>query len=527
MAGKPKRMSQVKQLLRLYQQGEGKKKIARTLNISKNTVKSYLDKLGHLKESIEELIKLDDIALEAKFHAGNPAYKDNRYEHLKANLDYYVNELPRDGVTRQLLWEEYIDKNPQGYSRSQFCYHLQQYLHAAKPSMVLTHKPGEKLYIDFAGKKLSYTNAATGEIISCQVFVACLPYSGYSFAMAVKSQNIEDFIHALRCCLEDIGGVPLMLVPDNLKSAIVKANNYEPTVNQSLEDFANHYDTIVVPTRPAKPKDKALVENQVRLVYQRVYAKLRDRVFFSLTELNQSIKECMRRHNQTRMQKKPYCRQERFLADEKHLLKPLPTAPYDIKYYRQLKVAQNNHIYLGCDKHYYSVPFAYIGQKVKVVYTRSLVLIYAKNKQVAAHARNFTPGGYTTDKAHLCSTHQHYLNRSPDYYIQKAKSRDHSLYELFKRIFDQDRHPEQLYRSCDGLLSLQRKTPADEFRKACQIAIENQVYSYIFISRVIKNKMTGDQKDTPTNKALPKHKNIRGKAYYLQTSLKFNTNVKN
>ncbi len=527
MAGKPKRMSQVKQLLRLYKQGEGKKKIAHTLNISKNTVKSYLSKLEHLKLSVDQLLQLDDIELEAKFHAGNPAYKDDRYEHLKENLDYFINELKRTGVTRQLLWAEYIAAYPQGYSRSQFCHHLLQHRIASKPSMVLIHKPAEKLYMDFAGKKLSYTDPATGEIIPCQVFVACLPYSGYSFAVAVRSQRIEDFIHALKCCLEYIGGVPEILVPDNLKSAIIKANNYEPDVNRALEDLANHYDTIVVPARAAKPKDKAQAEDLVKLVYQRVYAKLRNHIFFSLPALNDAIIEYTKLHNQTRMQKKPYCRQERFLADEKHLLKPLPSAPYEIKYYRQLKVAQNNHIYLGCDKHYYSVPFAYTGQKVKVVYTRSLVLIYAKHKQIAAHVRNYTPGSYTTQKDHLCSTHQHYLQRSPDYYIQKAKSQDQNLYELFKRLFDQDRHPEQLYRSCDGLLSLQRKTPSDEFKRACQIAIENQVYSYKFICRLIENKMTGDYQDKPINKALPKHENIRGKDYYKQTFLKFNSYDKN
>ena len=162
-------MSQVKQLLRLHQQGAGKKKIARTLNISKNTVKSYLDKLEHLKLSTEELLQLDDVAFEAKFHAGNPAYKDDRYEHLKENLDYFTRELKRTGVTAHLLWEEYIAGYPQGYSRSQFCHHLHQHRLAAKPSMVLTHKPGEKLYMDFAGKKLSYTYPATGEIFSCQV----------------------------------------------------------------------------------------------------------------------------------------------------------------------------------------------------------------------------------------------------------------------------------------------------------------------------------------------------------------------
>jgi transposase len=340
MAGKPKPMSQIKQLIQLYQRGMGKKSIARDLGLSKNTVKAYISKLESLKVEFNVLLSLDDPVLETRFHAGNPAYKDTRYEQLKPLLGDFVKELTKTGVTRHLLWEEYTELVPDCYSYSQFCYHLSQYIVASHPSMALTHKPAEKLYIDFAGKKLSYTDPESGEIINCEVFVACLPYSDYGFAMAVESQRIEDFIHALGCCLHALGGAPQVLVPDNLKSAIVKASNYEPDVNRALEDFANHYQCTVLPTRAGKPKDKALVENQVKLIYNRVYARLRKRQFFNLSSLNVAIAEMMRLHNQTRMQQKPYSREECFVADEKHLLQPLPAQVYEIKYYRELKVAK-------------------------------------------------------------------------------------------------------------------------------------------------------------------------------------------
>lgn len=524
MAGKPKQMSQIKQLLRLYQQGENKKSIARILGISKNTVKTYLEKLAHSRYSIGELLAVEDEVLEAKFHAGNPAYKDPRYDHLKKHLDYYASELNRTGVTRQLLWEEYMEGYPQGYSRSQFFYHLSQHLMAAQPSMVLNHTPGDKLYMDFAGKTLSYIDPQTGEQIACQVFVACLPYSDYAFAMAVPSQSIADFIYAVTCCLQAIGGVPQALVPDNLKSAVVKASRYEPHVNRALDDLANHYGTTVVPARAGKPKDKALVENQVKLVYQRVFAKIRHQQFFSLALLNQEIQRRIQSHNQTRMQEKPYCREEQFLAEEKHHLTPLPAAPYEIKYYHRLKVAQNNHICLKTNSHqnhYYSVPYTYIGQKVHVVYTRSMVYIYAQNKRIAVHPRSHTPGAYTTDKAHLCSTHQHYLNRSPDYYINKARKRNDTLAQLFRLIFDQNRHPEQLYHSCDGLLSLHRQTDPGVFTRACQMAMEHEVYSYRFIKNVIDNNMTQKQEE-PKEMDYPEHENIRGKSYYSQLTIDLN-----
>jgi len=223
--------------------------------------------------------------------------------------------------------------------------------------VVLQHKAGEKLFIDFAGKKLSYIDIDTGEVVSCQVFVACIPYSDYSFVMVVRSQSIADFLYALGCCLEDLGGVTEVLVLDNLKSTIVKASSYEPDVNRAMEDFANHYKTTVIPARARKPKYKALVDNQVKLIYTRIYARLRELTFFDLPSLNKAVKEKTREHNQTRMQQKPYCREERFLADEKYLLHPLSDGSFELKYYRELKVAKNNHIYLGQDKHYYSVPY--------------------------------------------------------------------------------------------------------------------------------------------------------------------------
>lgn len=523
MAGKPKRMSQIKQLLRLHKQGKGIKTIAQDLGISKNTVKSYLSKLDTLRYSIETLLAMEDPELEAVFHPGNPAYKDTRFEELKTMFDYFEKELKRKGVTQKLLWEEYRQSHLQGYSLSQFCFHLQQHFLTKNPSLPLAHQPGEKLFIDFAGKTIAYTDAETGKSIECQVFVACLPYSDYGFCMAVRSQSVSDFLYALSCCLKELGGVPQVLVPDNLKSAIIKADRYEPSINNAFEDFANHYNTTIVPARVAKPRDKALVENHVKLMYNRVYAKLRNMQFFSLHSLNQAMKEKAKESNQTRMQQKPYCREECFLSEEKPLLQSLPDTDFELKYYREYTVAKNNHIYLSQDKHYYSVPYIYVGQKVKVIYTRSLVRIYAKGKQVAVHDRNYKPGVYTFDKDHFSSTHQHYLDRSPEYYLNRAKQKSDLLYQLIDKAFQQNRYPELLYRTCDGFFHLYRKTKPGEFSKACLIALKNENYSYGFLRNIIENKMTGQLEDSlPENKPLPKHNNIRGKLYYgQQQTIKF------
>jgi transposase len=521
MAGKTKRMSQIKQLLQLHQQGHSKKEMSRILGMSKNTVKTYLMKLGMLKEGIEELLKLDDPVLATRFHPGNPAYSDGRFDDLQLLLEGYSKELRHTGVTMKLLWEEYREHHPAGYGKTQFCYHLSQHLRSGKPSMVLEHKPAEKLFVDFAGKKLSYIDRQTGELIECHVFVACLPYSDYSFVMALRSQGIEDFLYALRCCLEDFGGVPQVLVSDNLKSAIIRASSYEPEVNRALEDFANHYGMTILPARAYKPKDKALVENHVKLIYTRIYARLRKEIFFDLKSLNEAIFKKARDHNQTRMQQKPYSRQECFLANEKPLLGSLPEGDFELKYYRQYKVAKNNHINLGEDKHYYSVPYKHIGANATVIYTRSMVYIYVSGQQVAVHQRNRTPGRYSTDKEHLCSHHRHYLDRSPEYYIEKARGKGEIFSQLVIALFGQNRHPEQLYRTCDGYLSLERKTNPETFARACALALDYQNYSYHFLVNVIKNNMTDQQHEPTINQSLPQHANIRGSAYYKQTQLNF------
>ena len=497
----------------MHLQGQGIKTIARALSVSKNTVKGYIGKAKDSEIPITDLLELEDPALEAKLWPGNPSYKDQRFEHLKEHLEYYSKELKKVGVNRLVLWEEYSFNNPDPYSYAQFCYHLQQYRRSGKPSLVIDHLAGDKLYLDFAGKKLSYINKETGEEIFVQVFVACLPYSDYCFAMAVRSQKIEDFLHALRCCLKTLGGVPLTLVPDNLKAAVIKANAYEPDINRALEDFANHYGTTVTPARPLKPQDKSSVENQVKLIYSRVYAKMRNMQFFDLHSLNQAIGEYVKLHNQTRMQRKDYCREEKFLADEKHTLLPLPKEDFEIKYYREHKVAKNNHIYLSIDKHYYSVPYTYIGIKVKVIYTRTLVKIYSKGVLIATHPRNLKKAGYTTRKEHLCSHHQYYKQRSPAYYLQRGYTHSETLYDYMDALFKQEKYPEQLYKTCDGILNLSRKTKPEIFTKACTIALENQNYSYRFLKQVLENKMT-ESAEEPIIKPLPSHTNIRGASAY-------------
>ena len=515
MAGKLVVMSKIKQLLRLHQSGSSNREIARELGIDKGTVCDYIRKLKTLGITLDDLLLMDDPVLEGKFTAGTAAYTDKRFDDLKAMLPWLEKELGRKHVTRHLLWQEYLTKYPSGYRYTQFCFHLNQLQIARKPTAVLTHAAGEKLFVDFAGDTMTYIDIHTGEVITVQVFVACLPFSDYSFVMCVESQKTEDFLYALTCCLRALGGSPKILVPDNLKAAVVKADRYQPTLNRVMEDFANHYNMVVLPARAGHPRDKAKVENQVQIIYSRVYAKLRNHRFFSLDELNGAVSEKTLEHNQTRMQRSDYTREEKFLADEKHTLRALPPTDFEMKFYAELRVGTNNCIYLGRDKHYYSVPYIHTGQKVQVIYTRTIVKIYCQNQCVATHSRDVGLG-YSLVKEHLCSTHQHYTGRNPDYYIQTAGKKSDALAEVFSRIFESPQSPEVFYRTCDGLLSLCRKTDPERFEKACRIALAKGMFGYNFIKALIEGKsLIMEAEQTEKCPLLPfPEENIRGKDYY-------------
>jgi transposase len=514
MAGKIVDMSKIKQVLRLHDEGKSNREIARVLNINKETVNNYVKTLKEHPSDMEKLLTLDDPELERKFHEGNPAYTDKRFNEFSSLLPYLQKELERKHVTRRLLWEEYIKKYPGGYRFTQFCFHLKQNLVASSPTTVLwgTYNPAEKLYVDFAGDKLSYVDIQTGEIIKVEVFVACLPYTDYGFALCVPSQKSEDFIYAIRKCLEAIGGVPKILVTDNLKSAVVKSDRYEPEINKILEDMGNHYGFVTIPCQPRAPKQKALVENHVKLVYHNVYAKLRNQMFYSLEELNADVSEKMHEHNQTRMQQRPYSREEHFFATEKELLSKLRNEPFEVKLYSDLQVQSNCCVYLGRDKRYYSVPYKFIGKRARVIYTRSLVSIYVDGKKVAVHLR--TEGfGYTIVREHMASNSQAVTSRSAQYYIDKAARISQDFCILLKAMFDRPGIlPETQYKRCDGLFHLLHSSPLDDFNYAYRTALANGCFRFSFIEGLVKNakvvRQTCKVIDNPVSKD---HANIRGK----------------
>ena len=295
MARKPKPMSTIKQILQHHHQGKSIRWSARAVKVSRNTVRKYLGMARELDRPLEELLSLDDHELEALLYPSQPSTRDERLADLQGRYEYLRRELARTGVTRFLLWTEYKQAYPGGYSYSQFCWRLGQLDKQNQVCAVLDHRPGDLLYLDFAGQTIEYVDLPSGEIRTGQVFIATLGYSQYSYLEALPSQKTEDLIQALNHTLAFLGGVPQGLVPDNLKSAVIRSDRYEPTLNRMLEEFANHYRTAIIPARPGKPKDKALVEAMVRNAYTRVYAPLRNRTFYSLEEVNQGIRSQLSR----------------------------------------------------------------------------------------------------------------------------------------------------------------------------------------------------------------------------------------
>lgn len=507
-------MSKIKQILRLHQQGEPIKRIARITGVSKNTVRKYTTCARVSEQSLEALLKADEVELERLFLEEPKSGKDERFIDFLSRYDYLVKELERDGVTRFLLWTEYRQRYGQGYGYSQFCWHLQQQRQQREGCAVVHHQAGDLLYIDFAGRTLDYIDEQTGEVIPAQVLVATLGFSQYSYVEAVASQKVGDLLGALGRALAFFGGVPRGIVPDNLKSAVTKADRYEPRIQEALEDFANYYGTAIIPTRVASPKDKSLAENMVKHAYRKIYAPLRDQRFYSLYQINQAIRPHLDHYNQSLFQGRDYSRRELFEGQERTCLRPLPDLPFEMKKRRKATVQKNGHVFIKEDGHYYSVPHQWIGQQAMIIYTQTKVSVYVHTHLVASHHRGGGRNRYTTVKEHLPSHLQHYHDRSPAYYLERAGKIHVQVGQFIQGLLQSSRHPEQAYKSCDGVLALYRKVKPEELVNACIIANQIQHYSYGFIQRIIVNGMPRPVEDTLELKALPQHDNVRGKGNY-------------
>jgi transposase len=505
-------MHLLRQILLLKQQQKSIRDIARSLGLARNTIRGYLRMMppanaGSLHEQTDEQL---DLLIQTR---QPPTPPGSQLATLQQRFAYIDRELARPGVTRYGLWLEYKEKQPDGYQYTQFCHYYRLWSQQQQVVMHFAHKAGDKLFVDFAGKRLALIDEATGEARPVEFFVAVLGCSQLTYAQAVYSQRKDDFITALQNALHYIGGVPQAIVPDNLKAAVTQANRYEPLINETLSDFALHYQTTILPARSGKPRDKALVEGAVNILYRRVYAPLRDRVFHRLDELNAAIRELVDTHNQMRLQGRTHSRRLLFDEREQTHLKALPTTHYAIKHYVGARVQKNGHVLLAEDKHYYSVPYRYIGQRVRLIYTQDSVEVYDQHQRVATHQRLRGQYHYSTIKEHLPSTHQWVSDWNPESFIGWAGRIGPQTQLAVEAILSSRAHPEQAYKSCQGVLHLEKKVGKERLERACQRALCYQSVSYRVIRSIIERGLD-TLSDQPAPVLVTVHENIRGAAAY-------------
>ncbi len=494
MAYKPLRMDTIELIKQYSSLGYSKRKISRLLGLSRNTVKKYLSK------SSEEV--KDD------------SYRDKVLQKLFPKI---TSELGRVGVTRWLLWEEYIANHPDGFSYSRFCRKLAAYKKKQDVTIRLEHRAGEVMSVDFAGKKMPWTDKS-GLIHYAEVLVCSLPFSGYTFAIALPDQKQEHFVEGINSALLYFGGLPKVIQSDNLKSFVIKADRYEPTFNQLCIQLSSYYGVELSATRVGKPKDKASVERHVAIVYNKLYAPLRDEQFSNINQINQAFSQHLEKLNTTLMQGRSYSRKDRFEEDEKPHLSDLPPAMFEVKKSTRAKVQRNYHVILGEDWHQYSVPFTYVGKQCEIEYTNSQVEIYCGTERIAVHRRDRRKQGYSSFAAHMPEKHRKYLEQrgwDATYFKKQSAKIGPNTFWAMEQILESKRLIEQTYNTCLGVLRLSKKYGPQRLEAACMKARTTHRINYQILSNILKNNMDQLEPD-PQRKlfSIQTHENIRGSDYY-------------
>lgn len=513
MAAKKIDIMDVRQLIQLKSRGESNRSCSSILGLHRNTVNYYVRQLKATGSPYEELQLLNDNQLKELFPSRTLSDRD-RYEELAGYFSYFKQQLLLPGATREFLWKEYLQKHPEGYGYTQFNEHLNNWLDQTKASGKFTHKAGDKLLVDYSGKKLQVVDKATGEVLEMEVFVGILPCSGYTYVEASASQGREDFISSVNNCFRFLGGSAKAIVPDNLKSAVTKASKYEPILNKTLKDLALHYGCAINPTRSSSPQDKAMVEGAVKLIYQRIFFPLRNMTFFSLDELNAQLHTELEKYNAYLMETYQASRRKLFVDLEQQYLQPLPSEPYQIKHYKRAKVQKMGYIYLSDTKNYYSVPYRYIGRQVELQYNRETLEIYCQGERIALHKRVSRPGQYVTIKEHLSSTHRFYSDWSPEYFNKLAAGIGPQTSRYITLLIEQQDYPETGYKQALGILSLKKAFDKHRIETACTMALTHERYSYRTVKRILENNMDKMLEAQPHQLFIPVHMNIRGPESY-------------
>lgn len=511
-------MSKEKQILLLYAEGKSQRMIATMLRVSRNTVATVIAAAKRAGLEAAQIAQLGDAALyESLFPE-----KANEPVQVVPDFELIHKELLRQGVTLRLLWEDYTDacresKQPP-YMYSQFCKLYSDYVDRNKLTMHIQHKPGDKLMVDWAGTTLSFYDSVTCESYTCHLFVATLPFSMYCYAEACLTMKQEDWINAHVHMFSFFGGAARILVSDNLKTGVIQNKKHEdPVMNRSYQELADHYNTALLPTRVLAPKDKAAVEGTVGKLTSRIIAKLRDKRFFSLTELNRAILHELEVFNDRPFQKKDGSRSSVYTEEELPFMQPLPPKPYEYANWKVATVQLNYHI--AIDKQNYSVPYAYVRKKVDVRYTNTLVEVFYQGERICSHRRlHGRMGQYDTNPDHMPENHQLYSEWNSERFKHWAETIGPSTREVVDKLFLAYRVEEQAYKGCLSLLKLADKYSADRLENACKVAlthIPSPRYKNIRLILEAGQDLSKPPKDVPDDSAIiNNHTHLRGAAYY-------------
>jgi transposase len=416
-------------------------------------------------------------------------------------------------VTLELLHHEYLEDHPEGYRYSQFCEIYRRWVAKQRISMRQVHRAGEKLFADYAGQKPHIVDPATGECVEVELFVAALGASNLTYAEATRTQRVADWIASHVHALEFFGGVAGALVPDQLKSGVTTSCRYEPGVQRTYEEFAAHYGTVILPARPASPRDKAKAEVAVQVAERWILARLRNETFFSLAALNERIAELLVELNDRPMRVYGESRRQLFERLERPALKPLPTTPFLFGEWKKARVNIDYHV--ECDHHYYSVHHSHRGEKVEARLTSTTVEIFLGGTRIASHRRSYERGRHTTLPEHMPKAHRKHLEWSPSRIIRWASTIGPQTEKLVGEILADRPHPEQGYRSCLGILRLARRYGRDRLEAACARAVAVHARSYRHVDSILKNGLDRVALTAPPQTSAPLlHGNLRGPEYY-------------
>ncbi|MBM4448871.1 MAG: IS21 family transposase [Chloroflexi bacterium] len=508
-------MRKIKEVLRLkYDCGISEREISRSCSISRSTVADYIRRATAAGLTWSEALALTQTQLEERlFHS---EHIPSSVQRPPPDCEYIYNQLRtyrKFNLTLSQLWLEYKEKHPDGYQYTQFCEHYWRWRKKLDYCMRQEHRGGEKLFIDYSDG-LSIVDVLTGELVLTQLFLAVWGASNYTYAEATLSQTLADWIGSHGRAFAYFGCASRVLVPDNLKSGVSKACKYEPDLNPTYADMAEHYGCAVLPARPRKPKDKAPVENGVLIAKRWILAVLRHRTFYSLAELNAAIRECLERLNTRPLRQAKKSRRELFEAVDRPNALPLPPRPYEYSEWYKARVQLNYHIEV--DRHYYSVPYQLLHERVDIRLTATMVEVLHKGERVAAHARSHVKGGYTTLPEHMPPSHRYYAEWNPARFIQWAGKTGEATARLVETILTTRPYPEQGFRACLGIINLTRDYEPARVEAAAIRALKFKTCSYRSMKAILSAGLDRqpDGSNQPGLPGLLPHQNIRGQEYY-------------